>query len=725
MNEQRQNNSVVMIIDDDASTRMMATEFLSQAGFIVVEAADGLEAMAQVPLVNPDMIILDVEMPNLNGFDTCVQLRKIAAFVSTPILMLTGLDNSESIDLAYEAGATDFATKPINWSLLCYRVRYMLRASQASEMLKKNQMSLAASQRIAQLGNWEYDLLQDRLIWSDQLFQILGLKPGEIEPSHEALVSKVHSDDRSRVEDWINQQAEPGDRASIDHRIVLANGELRSVRQQMECTRNSDGTLVQLQTVVQDFTERREAEEKIHQLAYYDSLTNLPNRAMLQDHLDHCLSIARQNNHKLAVLFLDLDDFKRVNDTLGHAVGDMLLREVANRLQDNLRRGALESSLHDACFDSMVARMGGDEFIILLPSINDVADATSVANRILKVLSHPYTVAENALFTSPSIGISIYPNDGTTAEDLLRNADMAMYSAKRNGKNLYKLHSEAMDAAAQKRYRVDVSLRSALEKNEFSVFYQPQLNLKTGKIFSVEALIRWNSADLGTVSPADFITVAEENGLIVPMGEWVLRTSCEQTKQWIAQGFSINKVAVNISVLQFIRPDFPAMIESILEETGLPARYLELEITESLLANDTYGAVDTLRKLKKIGVELSIDDFGTGYSSLSQLKNFPINRLKIDQSFIQNVTNSKEDAAITNAIIAMSDSMKIKVLAEGVETQEQLDFLRNNGCDEIQGFLISKPLPAADIEANMMSVESFLDKLFAPDLSISLKTGTG
>jgi len=722
-------NAIVMIVDDDASTRMMANEFLSQAGFSVVEAEDGIEALKRIPEARPDMIILDVEMPRMNGFDTCIELRKLDSTASVPVLMLTGLDNSEAIDLAYQAGATDFATKPINWSLLCYRVRYMLRASQASERLIKSQKSLIASQRIAQLGNWEQDLQQGKVQWSEQLFEILDYNSAEIEPSHEALLSKVHAEDRSRVQAWMSQ-TEFNDRASIDHRLVLSENNVRSVRQQMECARSSDGTVMQLQAVVQDFTERRQAEEKIHQLAYYDSLTSLPNRALFREELEERLLIAKQQEQSLAILYLDLDDFSRINDTLGHATGDLLLREVAQRLNNHLRTEKLELSglTNDPQSDNqeaLVARMGGDEFVILLSGISEVADVVSVADRILSVLSQPYTVARHDLFTTPSIGISMYPGDGESADDLLRNADMAMYGAKRDGKNLYKVHDEAMEELAQRRYKIDTSLRSVLDKDELIVFYQPQTDLNTGKISAVEALIRWHSSELGFVSPADFIPVAEENGLIIPIGEWVLRTACTQAKSWSDQGFPINKVAVNISVLQFGRSDFLSLIEQILEETGLPAEQLELEITESLLAKDIDRAVITLRKLKNIGVELSIDDFGTGYSSLSQLRNFPIDRLKIDQSFISRVTDSKEDAAITRAVIAMSESMQIKVLAEGVETREQLDFLREQGCDEVQGYLVSKPLPANEIEENMAAMNEQLLELFANDVPGSLKTGTG
>ena len=720
-----QETAVVMVVDDDASIRMMANKYLSQAGFVVVEAVDGLDALNQLPEVKPDLVILDIEMPKLNGFDTCVELRQISCFTSTPVLMLTGLNLADAIDQAYEAGATDFAIKPINWPLQCHRIRYLIRANQASEMLNENQRALAASQRIAKLGNWVHDVTQERLTWSDQLFQILGYQPGEIEPTHHAFLSRVHIDDRNRVDAWIHQNTEFLDSASIDHKVVLPNNDVYSVRQQMECVRDKEGALIQLQAVVQDFTEVRLAEQKINQLAYYDSLTSLPNRVLFRDHLDNCLAIAKRKNLTLAVLFLDLDDFKRINDTLGHQVGDLLLQSVANRLQESLKGKQFELSNGGIKNDSMVARMGGDEFTILLPDVNSVWDAKLLAKKIITDLSQSYAVAETEIFTSPSIGISIYPDNGASAEDLLRNADMAMYSAKNAGKKMYKAHSKAMDAAAQKNYRIDASLRSALNNDEFTVFYQPQLDLATGRISAVESLIRWTSNYIGYVSPADFIPIAEENGLIVPIGEWVLRTSCAQAQEWNKTGFPVGKVAVNISVLQFARPDFPLTIERILDETGLPASQLELEITESLLASDTHGTVETLNKLKDIGVELSIDDFGTGYSSLSQLKNFPIDRVKIDQSFIQGVSYCRDDAAIARAIVAMSHSMKIKVLAEGVETVEQLDFLRANGCDEVQGYLISRPQPAADLERDIVNVNSLLEELFADNSPEYLKTGTG
>ncbi len=717
--------AVVMVVDDDASIRVTANKYLTQAGFVFVEAVDGLDALTQLPIAKPDLIILDIEMPNIDGFDTCSELRRMPAFASTPVLMLTGLDLEDTIDKAYKAGATDFATKPINWTLQCHRVRNLILANRASEMLSENQRALAASQRIAKLGNWVYDVVQERLTWSDQMFEILGYQPNEIEPTHHAFLSRVHIDDRNRVDTWINQNLEFLSSASIEHRIVLPNNDVYSVRQQMECARDNDGSLIRLQAVVQDFTEVRRSEQKIHQLAYYDSLTTLPNRVLFRDHLDSCLTIARKNNLTLAVLFLDLDDFKRINDTLGHQVGDLLLQAVAKRLQESITDDKYDLSLGSDKNDSMVARMGGDEFTILLPDVNSVWDAKLLAKKIITNLSEPYAVADREIFTSPSIGISVYPDNGSTAEDLLRNADMAMYSAKHDGKKMFKAHCKAMDAAAQKAYRIDASLRSALNNDEFTVYYQPQLDLATGRISAVEALIRWTSNYIGYVPPNDFISIAEENGLIVPIGEWILGTSCAQVQKWNTQGFPIDKVAVNISVLQFARPDFPLMIEKILDETGLPAHQLELEITESLLANDTLSTVNTLNKLKKIGVELSIDDFGTGYSSLSQLKNFPIDRLKIDQSFIQGVSYCRDDAAIAKAIVAMSHSMKIKVLAEGVETVEQLDFLRANGCDEVQGYLISRPQPAADLEENFVSVDSLLEELFVDRSSGYLKTGTG
>ena len=710
---------LVLIIDDDDTTRMMAIGFLSQAGFELREAENGGAALSIVSEISPDLIVLDVEMPAMDGFEVCANLRKLRGFEHTPILMLTGYENDEYIHKAYDAGATDFASKPINWSLLSHRLKYLYRTRLAADQLLNEQARLADAQRIAQMGSWKYDHRTQLCEWSDQLFRILGYEPNECIPNMQNSWELVHNDDKKRAGRWFNQILHSTTASSIEHRIVLKDRSLKHICQQVEPELDSSGRVIGLSAVVQDYTERRRVEEKVHRLAYYDALTDLPNRILFHEQLTLAMERAREYQQKLAVLYFDLDDFKRINDTFGHAIGDKLLYEVGDRLTKSLRISASVADQKTA--SDIIARMGGDEFIIIINNIVSARDAEVVAQRVLSVVSEPYDVGGYELYTSPSVGISVYPEDGEVADVLMKSADMAMYEAKRLGKNLYVAHNEAMEEKALRRYNIDAQMRTALENDEFSVNYQVQVDLASGQIFSAEALVRWHNEQLGFVSPGEFIPVAEDNGLIIAIGEWVLRQSCHQAKSWMDSAFEVPRIAVNISVMQFMRSNFCDMVSQVLNESGLPAHCLELEITESLLASDINHAIDTLQALNSLGVKLSIDDFGTGYSSLSQLKHFPIDRLKIDQSFIKNVTENSHDAGITRAVIAMAESMNIKVLAEGVETKAHFDFLVENGCDEFQGYLISKPVSAAQLKDDMPALQIQLDALFGSNSRISLK----
>ncbi len=709
----------VIIVDDDDTTRMMAMGFLSQAGFTVAEANEGSSALRMVLADPPDLIILDVEMPGMDGFEVCTALRDYPKFAHIPILMLTGLENDEYIEKAFVAGATDFASKPINWSLLCHRLRYMHRTSLAAEQLVKEQTKLAVAQRIAQMGSWSINIGTSKGEWSNQLYRILGFKPAETDSTIENFLQLVHHHDRDRVENWLLNVDKLVEVSSIEHRIILNDGKVKTVRQQAEPELDSVGRTISINGIVQDVTDQRLVEKKVHQLAYFDTLTRLPNRVLFHDQLTLVMEHARKNNTRLALLYFDLDDFKRVNDSFGHAVGDKLLCEVGNRLVDTLN--ASDSVHEHRVTNDIIARMGGDEFIIVLNSIQSCSDIERIAERIIEVVSAPYEVDGFELFSSPSIGIACFPKDGEEIETLLKNADLAMYEAKRTGKSMYMLHTDAMAEKALRRSNIDIQMRSALDNDEFSVNYQVQVDLENKQIFSAEALVRWKNDKLGFVSPAEFISVAEDNGLIIAIGEWVLRKSCHQAKAWQDADFPVPQIAVNISVHQFMRSDFIDTVRRALCDSQLPADRLELEITESLLASDTNRAVDTLNELHELGVKLSIDDFGTGYSSLSQLKNFPIDRLKIDQSFIRNITENPHDADITKAIIAMAESMNIHVLAEGVETVDIFQFLRSCGCDEIQGYLISKPVSAIELEQNMPSVQALLEELFLSENSDKLR----
>ncbi|TEU00418.1 MAG: EAL domain-containing protein, partial [Dehalococcoidia bacterium] len=435
-----------------------------------------------------------------------------------------------------------------------------------------------------------------------------------------------------------------------------------------------------------DITERRRAEETIRHLAYHDALTDLPNRALFQDRLTIALAQARRKKRMVAVLYLDLDHFKVVNDTVGHGKGDKLLQRVGERLTTLVREG------------DTVARVGGDEFTLLFPEVAGVEDAAEIAERVLKAFQQPWTLDGHEFHVTTSVGIAMYPNDGEDAESLLQNADTAMYRAKEQGRNNYQLYTPAMNARIVERLALENSLRSGLERGEFVVYYQPQVNIRTGQVVGLEALLRWQHPERGLVLPAEFIPVAEETGLILPLGEWVLRTACAQNKAWQEAGLPPLRVAVNLSARQFQQRSLIDMVAQVLQETGMDPHWLALEITEGVAMQDVDFTIAMLRGLREMGIQIAIDDFGTGYSSLSYLKRFPIDAVKIDRSFVRDLTVDPNDAAIATTVITMAHNLKLSVIAEGVETEEQLAFLRRHRCDEMQGFLFSKAVPAKAIE---------------------------
>ncbi len=437
--------------------------------------------------------------------------------------------------------------------------------------------------------------------------------------------------------------------------------------------------------VIQDITRRKEAEERIRELAYYDSLTGLANRTLFNDRLDQVLARSRRRKGRFALMFLDLDRFKGVNDTLGHAVGDAMLRLAAQRLSECLRE------------NDTVARLGGDEFVIILSDYKEDANLPHVAEKLLKTLSSPFDLGVREVFSSTSIGIAIYPDDGDEAVDLLRHADMAMYAAKEAGGDTFRFYSEEMNARAVSRMDLEANLRRALEQEEFFIEYQPQIDLITNEVAGVEALLRWQHPQLGVIPPAQFIGLAEETNLILPLGEWVMRRVFEQCVLWKEQGYLPFRVGINVSGRQFVQPDFVDMVCRLLDETGAAPELLEFEITESVVMKDVDAAVLTLEALKKLGINMAIDDFGTGYSSLSCLKHLPLNRLKIDKSFISDLQDNADDRAIVEATIAMAKRLELGVTAEGVETEGQYGFVQKRECDEVQGFYFSRPLSASEV----------------------------
>ncbi|MBF0319486.1 MAG: EAL domain-containing protein [Nitrospirae bacterium] len=446
------------------------------------------------------------------------------------------------------------------------------------------------------------------------------------------------------------------------------------------------GNITHFIAVKLDDTERKRAEERLKQLAHFDMLTDLPNRSLFEDRLKQTILQARRADFNFAVMFLDLDKFKYVNDTLGHHIGDLLLKEVAVRLSESVRKS------------DTVARMGGDEFQVILTKINKPADAAAIAEKIITAINEPFYLDAQRCTVGVSIGISIFPMDGDTLEVLSKNADMAMYQVKEHGKNGFRFYDTSMDKAIVERMTLERELDRALQRNEFTLHYQPQINIKTGKVVGCEALIRWLHPEMGIISPGKFIPLAEETRLIVPIGEWVIYTACKQNRQWQQNGFPPQRVSVNLSSLQFKDAQLAKKITAMLDETGMDPKYLDIEITESGLMQNVEQSINMMRELRELGVNISIDDFGTGYSSLIYLKRFPIDILKIDQNFIRNCTTDPSDAVITSTIISMSHSLNIRVIAEGVETIEQLELLRVFGCDEVQGYIFNRPIPAAEFD---------------------------
>ncbi|MBF0564624.1 MAG: EAL domain-containing protein [Nitrospirae bacterium] len=438
-----------------------------------------------------------------------------------------------------------------------------------------------------------------------------------------------------------------------------------------------------------DITERKLTEQRLEYLAHFDSLTDLPNRTLFYDRLSHTLGQSRRYNQMFALLFIDLDGFKFVNDTLGHDMGDLLLKMAAKTLPECVRES------------DTVAHVGGDEFVVILPVISKARAASLVSQKIIEALAKPFYLDGHECFVGASIGISIYPTDGDDVDTLLKNSDIAMYQAKDQGRNNYQFYNSDMNTRALRRLKLENNLRKALEKNEFTLHYQPKVNLINGEFTGTEALVRWQNPHYGLVSPVEFIPLAEETGLIISIGEWVLRTACSQSVAWQKQGYGII-TAVNLSARQFKSSGLIYTIESILQESGFNPEYLELELTESVVMEEAENAIKILRLIKNMGIHIAIDDFGMGYSSLSYLKRFPIDRLKIDKSFVRDITTDPDDEAIVTAIIAMAHSLKLHVTAEGVETVDQLEFLRTLNCDEAQGYLFSRPV----------EFESFKELLF-------------
>jgi diguanylate cyclase (GGDEF)-like protein/PAS domain S-box-containing protein len=690
----------ILLADDDPVSRLLATRALEALGFEVEPVEDGEDALGAIERDRPDLVILDVEMPRLGGFEACTALRGHRATREIPVLIATSRADAETIDLALAAGASDFIKKPFDWQLLQHRVRFLLRASSAVQDLRRtlsdlseSRTRLANAQRIAKLGHWEWTPGTSRMTWSDQLYAMTGLERGRDSTTLAAFLAAIHPEDRSRVEKRFQEAQGAGNGWSFDHRLVRADGEVRLVRQTAEVETSPDGESERICGTLQDITDRRRAEEQIRALANTDDLTGLPNRRRLSEFLEKALDPSASHDPTLALLVLNLERFARVNDTLGHEGGDELLRAVTSRLVRCVESGDVLARVEHAL---PLARIGSDEFAILLKDVGSPAEASTAARRLLDTMSEPFVIGGNEIVMSARVGIAVCPDDGHTADELLRNANTAMHHARAERQGVHFFRS-SMNDRAMRNLAIETGLRAALERDDLLLMYQPLCAPRTGEIIGTEVLVRWPSADFGLVMPSEFIPLAEESGFISRLGEWVLRHACLQGARWLREGVDVPRLSVNVSSLQLREPGLAALVRSTLADTGLPASLLEIEITESALLAHESSVSSNLAALREAGVRVALDDFGTGFSSLSHLIRYPIDTLKIDRSFVCAIGDGGQTDPLISAVVAMAHRLRLHVVAEGVETPEQEEFLTLVGCDALQGFRLGRPMPGEDL----------------------------
>ena len=693
----------VLLVDDDEVNLLLTSIALRERGFAVTECASGEQAIQSLTEWLPDVVVLDAIMPGLDGFATCRELRSLPGYESLPVLMLTGLDDDASITRAYEAGATDFFVKSTQWSLLAGRLRYLLRSARTRHELERSKTKLARAQDLARMGSFDWHRLQGDLGFSVEGLRVFGL-PAGVGLGLRGVLRMIPAEDRSGLMTILREVISHSTILCTDAPVVLHDGRQRIIHVEAEPEFNEQGSLSGYTGIVQDVTDRRIAEDKIKHLANFDALTGLPNRRQLIWRAERAIDYAKRLNHRVGLLLIDLDRFKIINDTLGHAAGDELLMEAARRLRACVRHSdqVLESSMESGTARwhktlEAVGRLGGDEFVALLPEVHVEADAQQVATRILEALREPILVGGQECFVTASVGIALFPDDGLNVADLLRNSDVAMYTAKSQGRNTALLYAPHLAGKGRERLELETALHKALERNELVLHYQPKVDVRTAEMVGVEALMRWQRN--GTlVSPAEFIPLAEETGLIIPMSEWLIAEAARQARIWRDRiGFD-SSIAINLPSRLFERNDLIDRIEEAVAAQGISHKAIELEITETGLMKDLQDVIPALHKLNQFGVEISIDDFGTGYSSLAYLTTLPISELKIDRSFVRDLGVTPQSSAIVTAIIALSRSLGLRVIAEGVEDLRQMQVLNQLGCHIMQGFLFSKPLPADQLE---------------------------
>jgi len=701
---------LIFIVDDLSTNRRIYSRLAQSIGANckVVSFSDPAKALAEAEKTMPDLVIADFKMPLMDGAEMTRALRLLPEGGEVPVVIITVHDDYEFRILALRSGATDFLLSPVDHVEFLTRAKNLLKMRRQQVVLRR--WARALERRLQSSEQAKVQMLRDN---HERLIQVIDTVPAMISASDmegrliftnvclarfagsdpatvagrelSSLFGEAHAAKSRELDAVVRSSGEPI--PEFEDELVDQDGRRRFFVTSKSPLRNPDGSVSGVLTTSLDITDRKRAEERLHHLAHYDTLINLPNRTLLAERLDAELRRIAAEGGVLALHFIDLDRFKAVNDAFGHHVGDQFLKVVATRLSASVRTS------------DIVARLGGDEFAIVQPDIAGEEDAIALARRVIEAMRQPFFFERHELKATASVGITICPRDATTADDLLRNADLAMYRAKGAGRDDYCCFVDEMRRRARGMMALESELHLALQRQEFELYYQPQFETTTRRIVGVESLLRWNRPGHGVALPGEFLPLAEESALIVPINEWVLRESCRQAHRWFGAGTSQLRVAVNLSAEQFRKQNVRDLILSALEESGLDPGNLELELTERVVMANVETMARELRELHDLGVRFAIDDFGTGYSSLTYLKMFPVHRLKIDQSFVSPLITSRADAAIVRAIINLAHSLGARALAEGVESAEQLCHLAAEDCDEVQGYYLSRPLPADGIAA--------------------------
>jgi len=666
---------ILLIEDNPGDVRLIQLMLgKSELKYSLEHAATLYDGLAKLEENAFDIALLDMNLPDSNGLESIPEIKRAAPRV--PIVMLTGLDDEETAVSALQLGVMDYLLKDrIDRTLLVRSLRYAMERKRMLDALSESEEKYKNLVDNALVGVFKTNLEGVILFVNNALARMLKYESPDQLMSLGALSIYKTASERANLIDSLKKTGKVN---NFELEGVTKAGETRNLLISATIYRDI------ISEVMIDITERKKMEETIKHQAYYDILTGLPNRTLFVDHLKLELTRAFRDSHMVAVMYLDLDNFKEINDSLGHAAGDQLLQAVSRRLKTCLRES------------DTIARIGGDEYNILLPSANHEEDIVTITNKILSAFKRPFVIESHALHISTSIGISMYPSDGDNADTLLKNADAAMYSAKKGGKNNYRFYNPAMNRRTFERMKLMNRLRGAVESEELVVYFQPQVSLATGKTLCAEALVRWQHPEMGLLNPVQFMPMAEETGLITRIDEWVMRNACSQARKWQDAGYAPLCVMVNLSSRHFQQSDFAETVYAILQDTGLDPAYLGIEISEHSIIQDIELVIPQFIKLSDAGISFCIDDFGVGYSSLNFLKKLPVRMLKIDKSFIHGLSTDPDYKTITNAVINMAHSLKLRVIAEGVETEDQLSFLQFIHCDEIQGYHFSKPLPSEE-----------------------------